>query len=344
MAKKIPVIVLAGFLGSGKTTLLNHLLRGSRGTRIGAIVNDFGSINIDAMTVAGQVDAMVALDSGCLCCVADTEDMDEMLGRLADPSVGLDVIVIEASGLAEPQSMIRLLLASTDPRITYGGLLEVVDAAEYDATRARHPELDRHVRAADLVVLNKTDRVDDATRVRLLDTLAGISPGTPVVTADHGRVDPGLLFDREPRAAVQDGAQQLSFGDLYEVEVEDDHSRHLHALYDSAEFSCEQPLAPRAFMDFLDSRPAGLYRMKGVVRFAPDADQRKYTLHAVGGYLRFQPAPWDRTDDRVTQLVMIGAGIDAESLTKQLHDCVEPDPAGATDEQLIPVLRYVRDE
>jgi G3E family GTPase len=293
---------------------------------------------------------MVALDNGCLCCVANSDDtgatgaMDAMLDRLADPSVGIDVIVIEASGLAEPQSMIRLLLASADPRITYGGLLEVVDAAEYDATRARHPELDRHVRAADLVVLNKTDRVDDATRVRLLDTIAGISPGTPVVTADHGRVDPGLLFDREPRAAVQDGVQQLSFGDLYEDDEHDEHSRHLHALYDSAEFSCEQPLAPRAFMDFLDSRPAGLYRMKGVVRFAPDADQRKYTLHAVGGYLRFQPAPWERTDDRVTQLVMIGSGIDAESLTKQLHHCVEPDPAGAADEQLIPVLRYVRDE
>jgi G3E family GTPase len=67
-------------------------------------------------------------------------------------------------------------------------------------------------------------------------------------------------------------------------------------------------------------------------------------LHAVGGYLRFQPAPWDRTDDRATQLVMIGSGIDAEALTKQLHDCVEPDPAGATEEQLIPVLRYVRGE
>lgn len=63
---RIPVIVVAGFLGSGKTTLLNHLLRHSGGTRIGVIVNDFGAINIDAMSVAGQVDSTVALGNGCL--------------------------------------------------------------------------------------------------------------------------------------------------------------------------------------------------------------------------------------------------------------------------------------
>lgn len=58
--QQIPVVVLAGFLGSGKTTLLNHLLRNRAGTRIGVIVNDFGSIEIDAMTVAGQVGSTVS--------------------------------------------------------------------------------------------------------------------------------------------------------------------------------------------------------------------------------------------------------------------------------------------
>lgn len=96
-------------------------------------------------------------------------------------------------------------------------------------------------------------------------------------------------------------------------------------------------------MDFLDSRPAGLYRMKGFVRFAPDAAVRKYLLHAVGGYLRFQPAPWERADDRVTRLVMIGTGLDAAALTGQLDGCAEPDPGSATDDQMIGVLRYVRD-
>lgn len=119
--KPVPVVVLAGFLGSGKTTLLNHLLRQSRGTRIGAVVNDFGAIEIDAMTVAGQVDSMVSLGDGCLCCAVDTSELDEYLGRLSRPDLRIDVIVIEASGLAEPQELIRMILASDNPDIVYGG-------------------------------------------------------------------------------------------------------------------------------------------------------------------------------------------------------------------------------
>lgn len=86
--QQIPVVVLAGFLGSGKTTLLNHLLGNGDGTRIGAIVNDFGSIEIDAMTVAGQVDSMVSLGNGCLCCAVDTSELDTYLERLARPPPG----------------------------------------------------------------------------------------------------------------------------------------------------------------------------------------------------------------------------------------------------------------
>ena len=235
--RRVPVIVLAGFLGSGKTTLLNHLLRRSRGTRIGAVVNDFGSIGIDAMTVAGQVDSMVALGDGCLCCAVDTSDLDEVLDKLARPSAEMDVIVVEASGLAEPETMIRMILAAGSEHIVYGGLVEVVDAAEFAHTRERHPELERHVRAADLVVLNKSDRVDEGGRQELADELERLSPGTPLVHAAYGRIDPSLLFDpvRRERPAVE----QLSFDELAEEAGEDvgDHAGHMHAAYESVEFT-----------------------------------------------------------------------------------------------------------
>ncbi len=118
--QQIPVVVLAGFLGSGKTTLLNHLLHNRAGTRIGVIVNDFGSIEIDAMTVAGQVGSTVSLGNGCLCCAVDASELDTFLETLTRPSARLDVIVIEASGLAEPQELVRMLLASENPHIRYG--------------------------------------------------------------------------------------------------------------------------------------------------------------------------------------------------------------------------------
>lgn len=345
---RIPVVVLAGFLGSGKTTLLNHLLRRNGGTRIGVVVNDFGSIEIDAMTVAGQVGSTVSLGNGCLCCAVDASELDDYLDKLTRPSARIDVIVVEASGLAEPQELVRMILASDNPRIVYGGLVEVVDAAEFDDTRARHPELDRHLAVADLVVLNKTDRVDGAAQERLRDTLAELAVGTPVVSAQYGRVDPALLLDPAVRSEEEE-VRQLSFEDLYaeayDREHGHDHEGHLHAAYDSVSVSLDVPVHPRRLMAFLDSRPAGLYRIKGFVDFGAADPRNRYAVHAVGRFLRFSPQPWPAGEPPMTQLVLIGSGIDAAGLRKEIEACVPAGPEDRPDERSMwGVLRYVPDE
>ncbi|MER5985858.1 CobW family GTP-binding protein [Streptomyces sp. NPDC001787] len=321
---QIPVVVLAGFLGSGKTTLLNHLLRNRAGNRIGVIVNDFGAIEIDAMTVAGQVGSTVSLGNGCLCCAVDASELDTFLETLTRPSARLDVIVIEASGLAEPQELVRMLLASDNPHIRYGGLVEVVDAAEFGRTRERHPEIDRHLAVADLVVLNKTDRVDEAEHARLRAGVAELGSRAAVISAVHGRIDPELLFDPVLRPDHEDGARQLTFEDLFLDECqegEDGHAGHLHAAYESVAFTSREPMDPRRFLEFLDSRPEGLYRIKGFADFGAGDRANKYALHAVGRFLRFVPQPWSRAEPRLTQLVLIGSGIDAGALYGQLADC-----------------------
>lgn len=329
-SRRVPVVVLAGFLGSGKTTLLNHLLRNSRGTRIGAVVNDFGSIEIDAMTVAGQVDSMVSLGNGCLCCAVDTSDMDETLERLARPSAGMDLIVVEASGVAEPETLIRMILASQSPHIRYGGLVEVVDAAEFPTVRQRHPELDRHIAAADLLVLNKVDRIASAERRSVEDTLDQLAPGRPVVTSAYGRVDPGLLFDAPVRE--RPAVEQLSFDALLcgdeEAPGGDGHA-HLHTEYQSVEFTSAAPMDPGRLLAFLDGRPSGLYRIKGYVDFGPADPDTRYTVHAVGGFLRFTPGAWERDEPRRTQLVLIGAGLDRDALHAALERCAADAPPPA---------------
>ncbi|MFD5752736.1 CobW family GTP-binding protein [Streptomyces sp. NPDC127033] len=374
--KQIPVVVLAGFLGSGKTTLLNHLLRRRAGNRIAVVVNDFGAIEIDAMTVAGQVGSTVSLGNGCLCCAVDASELDGYLERLTRPSARIDLIVVEASGLAEPQELVRMILAGDNPHTVYGGLVEVVDAAEFDATRRRHPEIDRHLAIADLVVLNKTDRVAEADHARILDVLGTLGPGTPVVSASYGRIDPQLLFDPAVRPPEEDKARQLSFEDLRFEDphgdeghtgegVADDavhgagdgagddavhgvgHEGHLHTEYESVSFTATAPMRPRRLMAFLDSRPPGLYRIKGYVDFGAGDPDHRYGVHAVGRFLRFHPEPWARGTERVTQLVLIGSGIDGDALLKELAACQETaaEASGAPVEQrdMWGVLRYVPD-
>lgn len=356
--QQIPVIVLAGFLGSGKTTLLNHLLHRSGGSRIGAIVNDFGAIEIDAMAVAGALgDSTVSLGNGCLCCAVDASELDVFLDRLTQPSARIDVIVIEASGLAEPQELVKMLLASENPRIVYGGLVEVVDAAEFDATRQKHPEIDRHLAIADLVVVNKADRAPDPDRViALVRSLT--DRAAAVVPASYGRIDPEFLFDRRP---TEERIGQLSFDDLHRNEEGEsdglpqphgphdhhghhgsrDHDGHLHSAYESLAFTSEVPLSPRRLMDFLDSRPEGLYRIKGYVDFGAADPRNRYAVHAVGRFLRFYPEPW-APGGRLSQLVLIGSGIDALALGKELETCKEDAPH-ADEHSMWGVLRYVQE-
>ena len=354
--QQIPVVVLAGFLGSGKTTLLNHLLHRSGGSRIGAVVNDFGAIEIDAMAVAGALgDSTVSLGNGCLCCAVDASELDVYLERLAHPSAGIDVIVIEASGLAEPQELVRMVLASENPRIVYGGLVEVVDAAEFAATREKHPEIERHLGIADLVVVNKVDRVADGERV--LRAVRGLVDRAAVVPAAYGRVDPEFLFDCRPS---EERVGQLSFDDLHRHDGSDprdhhgtapqdphgsdprDHHGHLHSAYETLSFVSEVPLVPRRLMDFLDSRPEGLYRIKGYVDFGAHDHGNRYAVHAVGRFLRFYPEPWGAGAERLTQLVLIGSGIDTAALGKELEACKEDAPH-ADEHSMWGVLRYVQE-
>ncbi|WP_086826520.1 GTP-binding protein [Allokutzneria sp. NRRL B-24872] len=337
--KQIPVVIVAGFLGSGKTTLLNHLLSASGGTRIGVVVNDFGSINIDAMQVAGQVDSMISLGNGCLCCLVDASGMDALLERLARPGAGIDVIVIEASGLAEPRDMIRMVLASDNPRLCYGGLVEVVDGAEFESSRQRHPELDKHLRYADLVVLNKIDRIDAERQESLRAKVSELSEGKPVLPTSHGRVDPSLLFEQRPKRDVL--VRQLSFDDLAHEDA-GDHSGHVHAAYQSVEFSSALPLNPRRLMAFLDSRPAGLYRVKGFVHFGLPGHRQKHVLHTVGGFLRFERSRWEEGQAHHTHLVLIGSGIDADAVRAGLQECVETDSAPSDKQAMLLIAPYLR--
>ncbi|MFF5789465.1 CobW family GTP-binding protein [Streptomyces sp. NPDC012693] len=340
--QQIPVVVLAGFLGAGKTTLLNHLLRSARGTRIGVMVNDFGDIGIDAMSVAGQVGSTVSLGNGCLCCAVDAGELDEYLEVLTRPESRLDVIVIEASGLAEPQELVRMVLASENERIVYGGLVQVVDAAEFSTTRLRHPETDRQLPIADLVVVNKADRVPEDELRAVHETVAGLAGKAVVVRATHGRVDPELLFDRVVPEGEIEG--QMSIEDiLYAEEGEDDRHSHPHTAYETVSLTAATPLHPRRLMAFLDARPEGLYRIKGFVDLGAADPDNRYTVHAVGRFLRFYPERWPEGEERLTQLVLIGSGVDAAGLRKELAQCEQNGPQDAPDEHSMwGVLRYVQ--
>ncbi|MEJ2864222.1 CobW family GTP-binding protein [Actinomycetospora flava] len=326
MPRRVPVVLVAGHLGAGKSTLVNHLLRRADGVRIGVVVNDFGAIGIDAMLVAGQASAVTSLANGCLCCTTDANGLAGLLAELTAPSARLDLVVVEASGLADPRELVRLLLdaiAGEARHAAYGGLVTVVDAV--------HGEPDDAVRLADLVVLNQVDLVDDPAP--LLAVLQAVAPG-PVLPVVRGALDPALLVDpparrRPPRSG------QLSFDALLR---EDPGTEHAHAHWDSVAVERDAPLDPARFAAFLEAGPPGVFRAKGVVRFPGAAP---FVVQTVGTAIRVRPAPRSVTVTGA-RLVFLGVGLDAAGLESAVDGCAA-DPA-AGEPSLLPVLRYEESE
>ena len=307
-ARRVPVVLVAGHLGVGKSSLVNHLLRHADGVRIGVVVNDFGALGIDAMLVAGQADAVTSLANGCLCCTTDADGLSALLADLTAPAAGLDLVVVEASGLAEPRELVRLLLASTDPHAVYGGLVVVLDAVSPDLEQAR---------LADLAVVNGLDRVAAAAADGAIAAdgpvaaVRAVAPGA-VVGTRHGALDPALLVD----PVVRPKPAQLGLDELLR-EVD---GAHPHDAAQSVSFVSERPLDPGRFAAFLEGGPAGVVRAKGVVRLAGSPTD-VWEVQTVGTAIRVRAAP-ARAGVDGARLVLIGSGLDEVSLASGLEACV----------------------
>ncbi|MEO0508471.1 MAG: GTP-binding protein [Verrucomicrobiota bacterium] len=226
---RVPVILLSGFLGSGKTTLLNHLLSSEESENLGVLVNDLGEVNIDAKLIKrsmrklkGPVGDVVELSSGCICCSIQTELMDSLLHLylMLKPSH----ILIEASGVAEPKSILESLYAANMEGVRgtdflrVANLVSVVDAAnlddylgvraeagrnkrikvlECDKRRPLEELLMEQIECADLILLNKADQVNASDADRLESYLRSLNNRAEVQRCAFGKINVSTILGVE---------------------------------------------------------------------------------------------------------------------------------------------------
>jgi cobalamin biosynthesis protein CobW len=223
MAAKIPATVVTGFLGAGKTTLIRHMLENAKGKRIALIINEFGDLGVDGDILKGcgietcSEDDVVELSNGCICCTVADEfipTMEMLLGRDNPP----DHIVIETSGLALPQPLVRAFnWPGISTRVTVDGVITVVDGkavsdgqfahnvAAVDAQRKQDENLDHEtplselfedqIACADMIVVNKADLLADGEADKLRAALKSEArDGVQVVTATMGALPVDILL------------------------------------------------------------------------------------------------------------------------------------------------------
>ena len=219
--KEIPVLLLTGYLGSGKTTLVNHILANKKGIRFAVIVNDIGEVNIDADLIqkggiVGKKDeSLVALQNGCICCTLRT-DLIEQVFELMKMN-RFDYIVIEASGICEPEPIAQTICSI--PRLggaysKYGicrldCIVTVVDAlrmqSEFacgnDLTRKHIDEEDienliiQQIEFCNIILLNKASEVSPEELARIRQIIQTLQPAAEIIECDYASVDLNRIID-----------------------------------------------------------------------------------------------------------------------------------------------------
>ena len=340
---KIPVTVITGFLGSGKTTLIRHLLGHAKGKRIALIINEFGDLGVDKEVLAAcgeetcREEDMIELSNGCICCTV-AEDfiptMETLLGRADRP----DHIVIETSGLALPQPLIRAFnWPEIKSQVTIDGVVTVVDAAALSEGRFAADEaavakqrasdemldhttplgelLKDQLVAADLVIVNKTDLVGEAALVGVETRLrAEVRPGTGMIRASNGHVDIAALLGMglasEDHLEGRDSAHELEHGG----------EGHEHDDFDSFSLRLPNVGSRDELLAVIEEtiRAHDVLRLKGWAAL-PGSDAR-LAIQAVGPRVNaWFDRPWKPGEVRETALVVIGEQpLDRDAITGSL--------------------------
>ena len=310
----VAVDILTGFLGSGKTTLLRHVLdHGLKGKPVAVIMNEIGEIGIDGKVVTGlsNVEKMVELSSGCICCSIDDYRFDLAIQEIVD-TVRPHVIVIESTGLADPEPLAYRVKTAG---LGLDAVITVVDAAHVDRQLAETEVAGAQIAAADFLVVNKTDLVDARALAALEKRLAKRNPRAERFRTVGGAIDSELLFATGV-ASYRERARTAS--------------GHLHADgITSFLYRTPHPLDQDGFARVLDRLPRAVLRAKGIVRFAGRDWQGLFNFTCGRHELAWVKLP----NVEETQAVFIGRDLDrhAEAIRAALAACERPD--GAMGEQ-----------
>jgi G3E family GTPase len=346
--KLVPVTIITGFLGSGKTTLLNHILQNQQGIKTAVLVNEFGEIGIDNDLIVATGEDMVELNNGCICCTIN-EDLVNAVHKVLARSEQIDYLVVETTGLADPLPVALTFLGTELRDLTrLDSIITLVDAANFSLDLFNSEAAQSQITYGDIILLNKTDLVDEADVDLLEVRLRDMKEGARIIRTSKSVVSLPMILsvglfesDKYLDAPAHDEHEHHDHGhDHTHAEHEDhsncdhdhnkcdhdhshDHHDHSHHLdndgFTSLSFVSDRPFLLRKFQHFLDNQlTVNIFRAKGFLWF--DESDKCHVFHLCGKRFSIDDEQWK--GEPQTKFVIIGQDLDREKIIKQLEKCL----------------------
>jgi G3E family GTPase len=266
-----PLIILTGFLGAGKTSFLQRFIeyQTQRHRFVAVIQNEIGAVGLDGKLVDYTV---TEIDEGCVCCGLAGNLKGAVQGILADFSP--DYVILETSGLANPLNLIDAM-AELSELVRLDATVTLVDAVNLEAALASSPIAADQIRAADVIVLNKCDLVDERTLNAVQVRVQAINPGAPLFGTVNGDLNPAFVFDVDERPSP---------GSVRTAQIPSQiHATHSHSGLWSKTLTLPRPLDRNAFLAAVAALPPSIFRVKGLIDFT-DSEQTLLFQYVAGRY------------------------------------------------------------
>lgn len=329
----MPVTIITGFLGSGKTTLLNQILQNKQDLKVAILVNEFGDINIDSQLLVSLEEDMVELSNGCICCTIN-EGLVDAVYRVLEREDCIDYLVIETTGIADPLPIALTFLGTELRELTrLDSILTMVDAETFTPEHFESEAALKQVAYGDIILLNKTDRVDNQKLEELESYLRTVKQGARTIHCQYGQVPLPLILD-VGLTQIDEYNQELETKqhDAHDHHSHHDHEHHHHHHghhshhlendgFVSVSFVSDRPFDVHKFEKFLTQQMSNnVFRAKGILWFRDSPLRHIFQLS--GSRYDLQDDVW--LSSPKTQLVFIGRHLDTDEILQQLNQCLVP--------------------